>query len=37
MFEVARDWNHAAAVICGESAFIFSRTLRAQIESAFVE
>jgi hypothetical protein len=39
MFEVARDWNYAAAVICGESAFIL-RAPRARKfifdESAFM-
>jgi hypothetical protein len=28
MFEVACDWNYAAAGICAESAFIFARTAR---------
>jgi hypothetical protein len=38
MFEVTRDWNYAAAGICGESAFIL-RARRARkfifAESAF--
>jgi hypothetical protein len=38
MFEVAGDWNYAAAVICSESAFIL-RAGRARkfifVESAF--
>jgi hypothetical protein len=29
MFEVARDWNYAAPLICSESAFIFARAPRA--------
>jgi hypothetical protein len=33
MFEVTRDWNYAAAVICSESAFIF-RAGRARDSSS---
>jgi hypothetical protein len=35
MFEVVRDWNYAAAVICSESAFIFRARRAPDAESAF--
>jgi hypothetical protein len=35
MFEVARDWNYATAVICSEGAFIFGTRAMLFTESAF--
>jgi hypothetical protein len=35
MFEVVRDWNYAAAVICTESAFNFVVRGARHAESAF--
>src|SRR6185436_63123 len=35
MFEVARDWNYAAAIIFSESAFILRARESSCIESAF--
>jgi len=35
MFEVVRDWNYAATVICTESAFIFRARRAPGAESAF--
>jgi hypothetical protein len=35
MFEVVRDWNYAAAIICTESAFNFAARRLVCVESAF--